>query len=259
MATLTAHQRVDNSGSLDLDLATMATATENDLYHDVIYVSGTVGLDLHSSLDDLTFSAPVVIGGTIDTITETKGGNRAYELSTIFKLEDLYTAQGVSGVFPFVHNLFSGDDFITGSKEGDSLYGFAGDDTIDGGKGADVIAGGEGKDTLTGGKGSDEFIFDALVDPANADHITDFKHGKDQLAFDPMIFHSLVSSSDGIKGKFFHVGKQAADHNDYLIYNDHNGKLYYDDDGKGPDAQIKIATLEHHPTLTSHDLIFPLF
>jgi Ca2+-binding RTX toxin-like protein len=259
MATLTAHQRVDNSGSLDLDLATVPNVTENNLYHDVKYFSGTIGLDLHSSLEDLKFIPNEVYAGTIDTVTETKGGNPAYELSTLFKLEDLYTAQGVSGVFPFVHNLFSGDDFITGSKEGDSLYGFAGDDTIDGGKGADVLVGGDGKDTLTGGRGSDEFIFDALVDPANADHITDFKHGKDQLAFDPMIFHSLVSTSDEIKGKFFHVGKQAGDHNDYLIYNDHNGKLYYDDDGNGAHAQIKIATLDHHPTLSSHDLQFPLF
>src|SRR5882724_10366680 len=104
MATLTAHQRVDNSGTLDLDLATQLNVTENDLYHDVIYASGTVGLDLHSSLSDLDFVGGVVDAGTIDTVTETKGGKASYELSTVFKLEDLYTAESSFSVVPFVRN-----------------------------------------------------------------------------------------------------------------------------------------------------------
>ena len=84
MAILTAHQRVDNSSTLDLDLATISNVTENDLYSDVKYGSGTIGLDLHSSLEDLKFAGGLVYAGTIDTITETKGGKASYEQSTIF-------------------------------------------------------------------------------------------------------------------------------------------------------------------------------
>ena len=253
MATLTAHQRIDNSGTMDLDLAKITNVSENDLNHDIQYTSGQVHLDLHSSLDDLQFAGGVFFAGTIDTVTETKGGQPSYELTTIFKLEDFYDAQTGNVVAAFVNNLFSGNDHIQGSKKSDVLFGFLGDDRVIGGKGADVVSGGPGLDTLTGGKGGDTFRFDAFPEGStNIDTITDFKHGQDKLAFSAGLFSPLNTGSDHIKSDFFQIGKHAADDNDFLIYN--KGKLFYDHDAAGGDKQVLIATLSHHPTLSVHDL-----
>ena len=52
----------------------------------------------------------------------------------------------------------------------------------------------------------------------------------------------------------FRVGTKAKDGNDHVIYNSKTGALYFDDDGKGGDAKVKIAVLDHHPTLTHHDI-----
>ncbi len=43
----------------------------------------------------------------------------------------------------------------------------------------------------------------------------------------------------------FHIGKHAADNNDYIIYDKHSGALYYDQDGNGSTyAQVQFAQLD---------------
>jgi Ca2+-binding RTX toxin-like protein len=51
----------------------------------------------------------------------------------------------------------------------------------------------------------------------------------------------------------FTIGKVAADAEDRLIYNKDNGALYYDPDGAGAKAMIKIAVLGKNLKLTYHD------
>jgi len=56
-----------------------------------------------------------------------------------------------------------------------------------------------------------------------------------------------------LKGKNFHVGAHAHDLNDYPVYNDNTGVLYYDKDGDGSKPQVKIAEFDHAPHLTTGD------
>jgi len=69
----------------------------------------------------------------------------------------------------------SGNDTIYGDQHDDKLYGGSGADVIYGGNGADTIVGGFGADELTGGPGNDTFVFLDIRD--TNDTITDFSSG----------------------------------------------------------------------------------
>ena len=90
----------------------------------------------------------------------------------------------------------------------------------------------------------------AIDDFAADDGGGDFEVGVDKIALLPSIFGAIGTSLS--KGEFF-LGNKAHDKNDHIIYNEKNGKLFYDDDGKGGDAKVQIATLDKHLELTHHD------
>jgi Ca2+-binding RTX toxin-like protein len=82
----------------------------------------------------------------------------------------------------------TGDDFLFGTEEDDTIRGFAGNDfilgfggndTLDGGDGDDQLAGGTGNDVLLGGNGND-----ALAGDTGADTLTGGA-GNDELEWDP--------------------------------------------------------------------------
>lgn len=74
-----------------------------------------------------------------------------------------------------------GGETIAGA---DSIIGGDGADSLTGSDGADILAGAGGADTLLGGAGTDEFRVEGFADQAEGlDHILDFVHGEDHLAF----------------------------------------------------------------------------
>jgi len=151
-----------------------------------------------------------------------------------------------------IENIIAGDsdDVLIGSARANYIYGELGDDNIDastgndfvyGGDGDDNLNGGLGIDSLTGGDGADNFIFNTRLGSSNTDNIKDFMDGIDHIYLDDSIFKQLKNDtnlSDNIA-----VGSRAIDNNDYLIYNDTTGILYYDADGNGRGGQITIAAL----------------
>lgn len=151
-----------------------------------------------------------------------------------------------------IENIIAGDcdDVLIGSSRANYIYGELGDDNIDastgndfvyGGDGDDNLNGGLGIDSLTGGDGADNFIFNTRLGTSNTDNIMDFMDGIDHIFLDDSIFKKLKNDtnlSDNIA-----VGSRAIDNNDYLIYNDTTGILYYDADGNGRGGQIAIAAL----------------
>ena len=145
-----------------------------------------------------------------------------------------------------------GDDKLLGNDGNDLLQGNDGRDKIDGGKGNDKIAGGLGNDVLKGGKNSDTFFFiDALDKHNNVDKIKDFKPGVDGISLYQGVFAAL--NVGDLKGKYFHEGHKAADHNDRIIYDD--GTVYYDPDGKGGVKQVEFVKLKGAPDLSAHDFV----
>ncbi|MCP4384228.1 MAG: calcium-binding protein [Hyphomicrobiales bacterium] len=145
-----------------------------------------------------------------------------------------------------------GNDLIAGGKGKDTLRGGDDDDTIVGGKGKDKLLGQMGNDNLVGGGGKDKFVFDNPLGLAQADTIGDFKTNKDKIVLDNAIF-AAVGNKVG-NGEFV-IGKKAKDGNDHIIYNDNNGKLFYDANGDSGGGKVLFATLDTGLNLDAQDFL----
>ena len=155
-------------------------------------------------------------------------------------------------------------DLIIGGAGKDVLIGGLGKDNLKGGLGNDLLISGLGNDTLTGGNGNDLFVFNTKPNSKNnVDLITDFVSGKDHLELSKAIFaglHSVAGNGSALKASDF-VSSPIATHgttaNSHLIYNSTSGALYYDADGSGAGAAVKVAILgtSAHPALTAADVL----
>ncbi len=156
-----------------------------------------------------------------------------------------------------------GINTLSGNNGNDRLLGGAGADTLVGGRGNDTLTGGFGPDRLTGGQGADRFFF---TDPMEgADQITDFSRqqgDKILLSSDTFAVRFFtprgVNLSDPISldSRLFVLGSEAQDSNDRLIYNQQNGKLFYDADGKGGMGKVHLATFSNRPALNAGDFAY---
>jgi Ca2+-binding RTX toxin-like protein len=266
-----------------------------DITYDVVVIPRVMHVDFSGSF--LYDGGHNLIDGTMHAITVAQAGTPAYSIhgfsaSVQTLLADAAAPDSNVKVMSFFYNLFSGGDVITGSSGTDFLWGLGGNDTIRGGDGNNFIHGGPGNDVLIGGLGQDEFFFDNKLNKnTNVDTI---KH------FTPSKFNShnvLVSAGDHIclaehvangfathstthlfywgenTGKFhssaFVHGPNTHEHplrahnsSQHILYNETNGRLYYDPDGSGHFdrgghfvnlAPIEFAVLSGHPHLTYHD------
>jgi Ca2+-binding RTX toxin-like protein len=138
----------------------------------------------------------------------------------------------------------------TGNAFNNVLLGNSGVNILDGGAGDDILIGARGRDTLKGGTGADKFVFTAPTD--RVDRILDFsRQEQDKILLISSGFTALKAGS--VKQKQFVLGNKAKDKNDRLIYNQKNGALFYDADGKGGAAQVRIATFANKPALGASD------
>ncbi|MBL0407493.1 hypothetical protein JKG68_26610 [Microvirga aerilata] len=147
-----------------------------------------------------------------------------------------------------------GNDTVLGGTRSEAIDGGAGNDKLDGGQGSDKLTGGEGKDTLIGGLGKDSFVFKASAVAENADIIRDFS-SKDDTFRISLEFFTNVGSKGKLGSDAFHQGTKAADAEDRIIYHKASGSLYYDPDGSGAEAQVKIATLSNKAAVALSDFI----
>ena len=146
---------------------------------------------------------------------------------------------------------------VTGSLLGDYILGSAGNnnyldgrdgnDTINGGAGNDVIYGGAGNDSLTGGTGADIFVFDAAPNAAtNVDRVLDFSALDDTIHLENGVMAGLGVSGVMLSANAFYAAAGAAramDQYDRVIYNTTTGDLYYDADGTGAAAAVRIGVI----------------
>ena len=150
-----------------------------------------------------------------------------------------------------------GKDVLSGGGGNDVLKGFKNADTLTGGAGNDKLFGGLGKDKLLGGKGKDVFVFDTKPASANVDTLKDFSHKDDTVWLENAIFKGIGSGTlakpKKMKADAFFLGKEAHDANDRILYDKKTGGLWYDADGSGAHAAVKIAVLSNKPALTLSD------
>jgi uncharacterized protein len=145
----------------------------------------------------------------------------------------------------------AGNDTLTGGDGNDTLTGGNGNDTLFGGAGNDILIGGAGVDRLYGGAGNDRFVFNNSTD--GIDKIVDFVVGEDRIDIVSAGFGGAsVVGNVGVldAGKLF-FGTAAASTSDRFIYDKTSGSLFFDADGAGGAAQVRIAQFVGNPNLTN--------
>ena len=137
------------------------------------------------------------------------------------------------------------------------LKGNAGSNQIIGNGAANRLSGGLGKDMLTGGAGKDTFVFDTKLGVSNVDRIVDFNVKDDTIWLDNKYMPKLGKGSPTkplkLNKGFFTVGPKAKDKDDYLVYDNKKGVLFYDADGSGAKAAVAVATLKKGLKMTYAD------
>jgi Ca2+-binding RTX toxin-like protein len=127
--------------------------------------------------------------------------------------------------------------------------------TLIGNTGANTLKGSAGNDKLTGDTGADRFQFDTALNAAtNVDQITDFLSVDDTISLENAIFTAFATPG-AIQAANLVFGNVALDANDYLIYDNSNGRLMYDADGSGAGAAVQFATLTGTPALSYLDFL----
>ena len=272
----------------------IAQAVTGISFSDVDASAGAVTVTLHVDSGTIAFAtaAGVTIGGS-GTTTVTLGGSIASINAAIAAAKLKFTSaasaadanltvtvddNGNTGggdltasatVHLLVADVQTGTaaaNTLIGSAKASTLKGLGGADTLKGNGGSDKLFGGTGHDKLTGGSSGDWFIFDSPPTGANWDHVTDFQHGQDKIVLDRtgVLFSKLpangsLDSPVKLKAGILKIGLKATDKNDFLVYDQAHGKLYYDANANGAGGMNLIAALDkvsgHFPTLSMGDIL----
>jgi hypothetical protein len=144
---------------------------------------------------------------------------------------------------PILSELPPTTNTITGTSEADGLRGTPGNDLIDGQGGDDVIWAKNGSDVVSGGAGQDNFVFDTKPGSSNVDTILDFNPDDDIIRLNDSMFTALHEGK--LAADNFVIGDEAKDSDDYIIYNDQTGALFYDADGSGSAAATQFAVIDN--------------
>ncbi|WP_302850055.1 calcium-binding protein [Sphaerospermopsis torques-reginae] len=142
---------------------------------------------------------------------------------------------------------------VTGNDLNNVLLGNDDNNVLDGGIGNDTLYGQGGNDTLVGGVGMDAFRFTSL--DGGIDTITDFESGTDKIQIDSSGFTGLAIGQLSAEAFTFGVGVTSATSSTHrFIFNTTNGDLFFDADGDGAGASVKIATLSNSASLSHTDI-----
>jgi uncharacterized protein YjiK len=228
--------------------------------------TGGDAVNIYSAAGELKTN--VVFGGSpIATPFATFDNTALQNNTTISTL----SAVGTNGSFSIVNSLKTTEigspgsiaingstaaaDTLNGTAGNDTLFGLGGNDTISGGAGNDTIYGGAGVDLLFGGAGADVFGFNNANE--GIDKINDFVVGEDKIAISRAGFGgsstfgigSLVGAT--LDPSRFTLGSSATINSHRFIYNTNSGALFFDADGAGGEAQVRIAQFVGNPSLNA--------
>ncbi|HEY8382238.1 MAG TPA: calcium-binding protein [Microvirga sp.] len=189
-------------------------------------------------------------GGGIDRIYSAANVNLGSQEVEFVHVEGAATVTG-SNTANTVYG-GAGANLLLGNGGNDVLYGFGGADRIKGGAGNDILFGGSARDR-------DAFVFDTRLNKrTNVDQIKDYNVRDDSIWLENKIFKALGKKGSEKKpvkigSDAFTLGSKAQDAEDRILYNKKSGALYYDKDGVGGAAEVKIATLTKNLKMTHND------
>lgn len=136
----------------------------------------------------------------------------------------------------------------TGNALNNLLIGNTLANKLSGGGGNDTLDGGGGLDSLNGGAGNDVFVLHPNADGFAT--VQDFSKSKDTLGISLSEFGLTANE---FNASAFYAGKFASTANQHFIYEQAKGLLYFDADGVGSEAIIKIALIGNKATLSFND------
>lgn len=222
---------------------------------------------------DFTVAGGDVTGGTMTQFTVFAGSTKVvegtgYDVDAAALFDALQTYETDSAPFQQLvfdqATKFKGsqyDDTLYGTEHNDKLVGRAGNDTLFGVFGDDIVKGGKGDDLLFsfGGMsklwgGADDDLFAFLIDPmipsAGIGKIKDFHVGEDLIGletFDDSLTPGYLAKAQ------FHKGTEATKAGHLIIYDKASGKIYFDIDGNGIEAQFQFAKVTPGTKLGASD------
>jgi VCBS repeat-containing protein len=197
-----------------------------------------------------------IVKETSALVTEIDSVSSSINYTLTANVENLtLTGSAIKGAGNALDNVLTGNagaNDLRGGAGADTVNGGAGADSLFGNSGADILNGGTGNDILNGGTGNDIFQLTSL----SKDTITDFSVINDTIQLENSVFAQLTVTGV-LSANNFKLGAAAADANDYVVYNQGTGALFYDADGSGSGAATQIAVLgtATHPALTNADFI----
>lgn len=222
--------------------------------NDVLF--GEAGADsLIGGQGDDTF----IIHDAGDTIVELAGQGMDTVLTTVgFSLATLRTVENLkvekaedAAAINLTGNALA--NTLAGNAGRNVLKGSSGNDRLEGLLGDDLLYGGAGKDILIGGAGKDSFVFDTRPNKTtNLDTISGFSGKDDTIRLENAIFKSLKKTGTLAKSAFV-LGSKAKDENDRILYDRKTGDVFYDVDGTGRTAAIKIVKIAEKVALSHAD------
>jgi len=142
---------------------------------------------------------------------------------------------------------------IASIPQATTWLGTDGKDLITGASSNEVFVPLGGADSITMGGGEDLLI---LASTSGNPMVTDFSLADDKILLSNKIYPNLSQSAGALDENNFAVGNPK-DSNDFILYNQVSGGLFYDADGNGTGTAIQIATLGStiHPALTASSFI----
>lgn len=154
-----------------------------------------------------------------------------------------------------VRAVMAGPDTLIGNSAANALHGYAGNDTLQGGVGQDIIAGGAGADVLSGGAGADRFRYARRNE--GGDRITDFASRQDdRLEFSASAFGYLGRGAlHPSRFQSLHTSSRATNAQVRFIFNRRERALYFDADGSGRQAAVRIATFSTPVVMTAGQIV----
>jgi Ca2+-binding RTX toxin-like protein len=246
--TLAAGVSVEVVSAADTSLTTAMNLTGNALKQTIIGNAGANTLTSGTGAGDVLQGGNgndiYIVNNAADTITEgsTQGTSdtaRAtvdYVLGAQARIEVMSTnnAGGTSGID------------LTGNSFVQSLTGNAGHNKLNSMGGAD---------TMTGGSGDDSFIFTTAISNTTADTVTDFNVADDTFHIDNAVFKKLTAGALSANAFVSNTTGNASTADHRIIYDNNDGKLYFDVDGNGAGAKILFANVDTGLALTSADFL----
>jgi Ca2+-binding RTX toxin-like protein len=160
----------------------------------------------------------------------------------------------------------TGHDTLNGGDDNDTLYGEGGDDALWGnagadrllgGDGADALRGEDGDDTLDGGAGTDQLVGGTgrdvfVAEAGSVDGFIDFTAGEDKIQLSGSMFGlgaGALSTASFRQAGVALTGAQK------VLYDRGTGDVWYDADGVGAGAAIKLAMIGGGKAVTAADFL----